>query len=583
MRTPSTLELIAYFEHIMVEAEKEKSPHEADWKDNIRLYTDSYDFGDKMDWQTQIKDPITDNLLIRLTNFFSRTLIGVENKYYTINHKDDTIASGLESIVSGVVRDNNLPSKFSDAFKLSLLTAPYIQKVAYEYDIETYPTFDGTDYGTEEQTIGRTRINNVPPFNIWLDPEGEGYIIERKKMALGDFIRVGRANGWKSIDSVRLNSTIKTSASTEEPESNNFSPTVEVFYVYSKFITNLQGETIDDNGHFIIARVNGKTTAVLYEKNILPKGMFPYVVGFPMKVLVGRYGRGYISKLKSLLLSYIEGVNLIMDQFTLATLGVWELDTSLIPEGQKKLYGSLVPGRVYPKSGQGKALDNVFKGVIDQSAINVLFFIDRLIQNRSFQNEFFQGSPTAKGRPTASEVSIKTGESASFFSDIANELERNIFEPLFELILATELIYMNDDEHVDISNYFESESALKDIQSKQFDDRIDYFRESQIEVRGISGKVIKLSNFNKLIQILNVFGNIPALQSAIDPEKFARKVFESIDESPDEILNLELLAQLGDNQAQPDDSGVSGGIGADLSPEQIAQQIQGAAQGQQGV
>ena len=90
-------------------------------------------------------------------------------------------------------------------------------------------------------------------------------------------------------------------------------------------MTNEQGKILDENVHFIVAN---KEHVVYYGKNILPKGQFPYVVGFPMKVLKGRYGRGYITKLRSLLSSYVESMNLLLDAFTLNTLGVYEVVTN---------------------------------------------------------------------------------------------------------------------------------------------------------------------------------------------------------------------------------------------------------------
>ncbi len=69
-----------------------------------------------------------------------------------------------------------------------------------------------------------------------------------------------------------------------------------------------------------------------------------------------------------------------------------------------------------------------------------------------------------------------------------------------------------------------------------------------------------------------MFGNIPALQAAIEPAKFAEKVFEFMDMNPDEILNLEALEQFANPAAQQ--PGLNGGVGADLTPEQLTQQVQ---------
>ena len=306
-------------------------------------------------------------------------------------------------------------------------------------------------------------------------------------------------------------------------------------------LTDERGKILDEHVHFIVAN---KEYVVYYGKNILPKGQFPYVVGFPMKVLKGRYGRGYITKLRSLLSSYVESMNLLLDAFTLNTLGVYEVVTSNIETGKAHLFGSVVPGRLYPVSSTG-TINQVYNNSVNPNATNLLFVLDRLIQNRSFQNEFFQGQPTSKGRPTASEINQKSQETSGFFADIANEIERAIIEPTLELVLHTELIYMNDESHFDYSKSLEDSEALDVLKVLTFNERINAIKDATLTVKGISGKVLKMTNFQKLMQIINVIGNMPQVAQAVDPSKFVKRIFESFDENPEDILNMDNLTQGG--------------------------------------
>lgn len=569
----SNRKVVEYFEHIWAEAEEEHQRVRGGWRANLELYNDIYDFGEKLDWQTKLREPITDNLIVRMTNFFSRILITSDNEYFTVKHKQSTTASGLKDLTSTVLRDNEFPSVFSDALKYSLLTSPYVNKVTYKYHDEAFPSMKNNGEITlETDTVGRVVVEFVNPFNIRLDPRGDSYIIEQKTVDLADFKAIGRANGWTNIDAVALKVGKKRA---QEEDVENFRPRVRLHYVYTKALTDNMGNILDDNVHFIIAEGEH---VVLYKKNFLPKGMFPYVVGFPMKVITGRYGRGYISKLRSLLVTYIESMNLLMDSFMLATLGAYEVVEPNIGDDADHLFSSLSPGRLYPVK-EPNTLNRVFDSAVDPMAPNIVFLLDKLIQNRSFQNEFFQGQPTAKGRPTASEVSIKTRESVSFFSDIANEIERTIITPLLELVISTELIHMDDRDHVDFFEGFDSTEAMKGIRSLSFTERINALKNSMIEVTGISGKVQQLGNFEKIVQILNVIGNIPSLANAIDPKKLAEKIFESVDIAPDEILSMALLDQLSESQGGTGEApagGVGGsGTNQNLSPEQLVSQIRG--------
>ena len=531
-------DIIRYFNYISKEAEDGFSGVRKDWQENMKFYMDEYQFENKLSWQTKIKDPIVDNLIVRMTNFFVRILMSTDNKYFTVEHPNPAVKAGLSKLVEAVLKTNKFPMIFGDALKMALLTSPYITKVNYNYKSESFPTYNSEtgEYGTENSIVGKTDIHAIDPMQIRLDPVGNQYIIEKKECDIGDFINMVEVNGWKNGDKVMRN-LYKTSDSDE----SSYRPTVSLDYVYSKCLTDERGKILDEHVHFIVAN---KEYVVYYGKNILPKGQFPYIVGFPMKVLKGRYGRGYITKLRSLLSSYVESMNLLLDAFTLNTLGVYEVVTSNIETGKAHLFGSVVPGRLYPVSSTG-TINQVYNNSVNPNATNLLFVLDRLIQNRSFQNEFFQGQPTSKGRPTASEINQKSQETSGFFADIANEIERAIIEPTLELVLHTELIYMNDESHFDYSKSLEDSEALDVLKVLTFNERINAIKDATLTVKGISGKVLKMTNFQKLMQIINVIGNMPQVAQAVDPSKFVKRIFESFDENPEDILNMDNLTQGG--------------------------------------
>ena len=553
-------DIIKYYNFIDKEAEEGFVAVRKDWQENMKFYMDEYQFENKLSWQTKIKDPIVDNLIVRMTNFFVRILMSSDNKYFTIEHPNPAIKAGLSKLVEAVLKTNKFPMIFGDALKMALLTSPYITKVNYNYKSESYPTYDpdSGEYGTTDSIVGKTEINNIDPMNMRLDPVGNMYIIEKKEVDVGDFISMAEVNGWKNGEKVMRNLYKHTD------DDYSHRPTVSLDYVYSKCLTDEKGKMLDEHVHFIIAN---KEHVVYYGKNILPKGQFPYIVGFPMKVLKGRYGRGYITKLRSLLSSYVESMNLLLDAFTLNTLGVYEVVTNNIESGKAHLFGSVVPGRLYPVTSTG-TINQVYNNSVNPNATNLLFVLDRLIQNRSFQNEFFQGQPTSKGRPTASEISQKSQETSGFFADIANEIERAIIEPTLELILHTELIYMNDVSHFDYSKSLEDSEALDVLKVMSFNERINAIKDSTLTVKGISGKVLKMTNFQKLMQIINVIGNMPQVAQALDPVKFVQRIFESFDENPEDIINMDMLKGQGGPGAMP-----TGAEGASPAQPQTPEQL----------
>lgn len=559
---PNNLQILDYYRHIKQESDEAFTDVEQEWSRNIQLYTDNYSFNDKVDWQTTVKDPIVDNLVTRFANFFSRTLISQDGKYFTAKHQvEKSIGDGAREILGGVLKDQDYPNKFNDILKYALLTAPAITKIVYEYDVDTIPTKVGGQFSFEEIRTGRTKVKWINPFNVRLDPKGDQYIRELAEIDIADFKRLGKQNNWANVDEVLRQATqsgVKDAKEGKADSPANFRPRIKLDYVYARAITSNQGEVLATNQHFIIA--NGEHVLLLAD-NIMPNGRFPYVVGFPMKVIVGRYGRGYISKLRSVLDSYLESLNLMMDQFKISTLGAYEMNMDVADSNHTATYTTFEPGKIYPKNGDGRLLQQSVSNQIDANGFLVLNNLDKIIQNRSFQNEFFQGSPTAKGRPTFGEVQTKTQESLEFFSDIANELERTVINPTLELILATELIYLDDAEKLDLTSRVDSTDAIKVLTGKTFADRMRLLREVQIETKGISAKIAKQGNFSKLIQILNVLGNFPEVVKAIPGQKLVDFIFDAIDERADILFDME---QLNTPQAEPPPQNIPPGQGAPI-------------------
>jgi len=119
-----------------------------------------------------------------------------------------------------------------------------------------------------------------------------------------------------------------------------------------------------------------------------------------------------------------------------------------------------------------------------------------------------------------------------------------------EMILHTELIYIDDISHEPMYTQDE-DNPIKQLLGLSFNERMDIIREARITVRGISGKVLKMTNFNKLMQIVNVIGNMPQVAAAIDPIKFVERIFESFDELPEDILNMDMLRQQQEQTTNP--------------------------------
>ena len=71
------------------------------------------------------------------------------------------------------------------------------------------------------------------------------------------------------------------------------------------------------------------------------------------------------------------------------------------------------------------------------------------------------------------------------------------------------------------------------------------------------------------MQIINVIGNMPQVAQALDPVKFVQRIFESFDENPSDILNMDMLANQGVPGATPTGGQEGAAPAQQPSPEQL--------------
>lgn len=527
-----------------------------DWEMCDKLYhSDFIAPKDKLDWQAEVAIPVADSLVTRLVNFFTRILVSTNEDYFTIKHPNKDRQTAYKELLKARLRVAEFPNKaFHPSISRSLLNSVATFKVARVLEEVSYPTYDDESgvYGVVRETKASTTIEAPNPKNIRLDPLGNRYFIEIcPKIPLSDFEEMGRLNGWKNIKNVTHKVVVEGESTKEEriaqEGESSFLRTVNLKVACAKVLTDADGRVLARDVKIYVA--NGKHVLWI-EKNILPNGQFPYVAENPIATVFGRYGRSYISKLKSLIINYIEAINLSMDAFRLSALGIYEYNLEAASKDTSHLFtAKLEPGRFYPMVGSG-GIRGVFNNSLQSSAaLQIVFFLDRELQNKSFQNEFFQGQPTAKGRPTLGEISIKTQESTAFFTDIATHLERNIITPVLYLTLVTDLIYLDDTRGSDLLENISDDAVRGLLKGLSFDERMEDVRNMTIEVTGISGKIKRLGNFNKLIQIMNVLGNIPGVLSAIRSDQLVKKLFEITDDTPDEIFDMQILPQLAQAMA----------------------------------
>ena len=189
-----------------------------------------------------------------------------------------------------------------------------------------------------------------------------------------------------------------------DKDNSNHLPTINLTYVYTKALTSEAGKLIAKDVCFVVVNDD---YVVDFKYNYGVNGATPYTVHNPMLDVYGRYGRPYISKLRSLIKEYMNVVNLTSDHGVLTGLGTHEIDTSLLaPTQAHSVTSDLEPGKQLAKNGQGNLITSTYpqSGTL-QGLLQLVYFLDQQIQNHSYQTEFFDGQNTSRGRKTATEIS----------------------------------------------------------------------------------------------------------------------------------------------------------------------------------
>jgi len=537
-------DVLNYFEVVWGQADtywKEKVL--PDWEKNMRLYQDNYGLPfHRYNWQSQLKDPVVDNLVTRISYFMQKTLVNVAiaGNYFTVRHHIPERAKAYEELLRLDLRSTSYPKKFTESFSKSLVQAVMAHKIVYAKRQDFIPVFDQEKERwttLKPETRGEIQVVTIDPKNIRLDPYGDEFIIEIcPRVPLHEFKMLARVNKW--VNTKQVLETV------EQQLKHNALPTVTLKYVYTKCLLSPSGKELSPYIHFIVVN---DAYVVHLENYILPNGDFPYSVANPMMDISGRYGRSYVSKIHDLVTHYVGFTNLMLDSAYLSALGVHEYDAEVATsDTAHSATSGITPGKMYTKHGSTPMLHSSFPpSNLTSSLLQVGFFLDRELQNKGWVNEFFSGQATSKGRPTLGEVNLKTQESTAFFTDMGAHVESTKISEDFRLILTTRLMHMHSHKD-DFKRFIEpAPPEVKEVlNSLTVEDIRADLVDMRVEVTGVSGKIQRMANFNRYLQIWQVIGNMPLVQASTLFTKLIRKLFEILDDRPEEIVDMADLEQL---------------------------------------
>ncbi|MEO0235653.1 MAG: hypothetical protein ABIM02_02910 [candidate division WOR-3 bacterium] len=452
--------------------------------------------------------------LMRTQDFF---------KVSSLSPKYQDLAQVLQRLLKFYLTSYNFLEEFLKAVKYGILTGEIILKVDWKEELE-------------ESITGKTILKQYPvfealnPFFVVFDPLHERFFITRQFMPVEDVYTLQKMGIWQefpvepySFGSEELEITIQKTYLTGKES-------YELCDVKEFWGTLIYQGKIYKNIHAIV--VNNKYIAKI-ENFSFAHNSLPFVRTSLFDPFIGKWGYSLYDIIYDLLQSYIEFWRVLEDNITFASAQFFEINTSFIsPDTLREIREKgLSPWAVIEKTNPEDVLSA--KPYVSFNP-NILPFIQMLnmeIQNATGITEFLMGQPTSKGRPTATEVSLKLQQSIAVMDTISQKIESSI---LSQLLKKLSLLIIEKENPAKLKEIV-GEQAFNYIQNKNL--VIDLIKENiAISVSGISEVLHRQEMLDKLFNFIQLASQLPN-SNLINFNFLLKKISELLDFLPDEIFS----------------------------------------------
>jgi len=195
-------------------------------------------------------------------------------------------------------------------------------------------------------------------------------------------------------------------------------------------------------------------------------------------------------------------LNLMIDDAMYAVLGVFLMDETKCDE--PSMPEDLWPGKIY------RGREEFVRKIQFQTQINNLWplynKLEQIGQSSTQISEFIDGSPSSRGRPTATEVQSKTSAGTAYLHNVARRLEENDLERLLTLLKDDIIQFGNDTGDPRLNDLLEQFGGPGAAQF--FQDDLTRFQTldvpTRITVRGISQMMSRQDLMQRLMQLMSL-------------------------------------------------------------------------------
>lgn len=340
-------------------------------------------------------------------------------------------------------------------------------------------------------------------------------------------------------------------------------------------VQDFTGNIYDKDGRIVaenwIVTVVNERAIVRIGPNPLWRGKSRYICSTPIPYRGRPWGMPLCDADSRIQENLEKILNLMIDDAMYAVLGVFLLDESKCDE--PSMPEDIWPGKVY------RGREQFIQKIQFQTQINQLWPLYSKLEgigDSSTQiSEFVDGSPSSRGRPTATEVQSKTSAGTAFLHNVSRRLEENDLERALELLKDHILQFGGDTSDPRVSALLQQFGGP--MAAQWFQDDVTRFQTldvpCKLQVRGISMMMARSDLMQRLMQLLTLGQQlgIPPMNLLIifytavstlgfDPEQLG------LPESP------EAMAQIQQQMAQAQAAGAGRGPGSSAQggPEPVS-------------
>lgn len=518
--------------------------YKQNWQERAKLawkiYRQEYVLEGKLPWQAKARPPRLTKAIEVAASILKR--LTVENRNFFVvdvgsnDEMSKNLAKRIEAALWYVLEENKFTENFYQALITGLVTGMMAFKVYWYTESEIEYQLDALGLLPQETIKSGVRIELVDPLSLYLDWTGNDQFAIHEFLVDLAFVKQLGETGYFDPEAVKQ---------VKGGDVTAFSQDKGLFLPQSSYkklvkLCEFWGMLTDENGEI----VHPNTYLVIADDSILLRGPIPnpyapfkhpFIVTAPFYAPFRVYHKGLATDAIELQLEMSELLNLIIDATRYGSLPIFtvQLDMLLRPED---IVEGLRPGKVVLLQGnippQASPVTAINVGGATQEMLAAYNLIEREIQNATGITEFIMGTPTARGRPTATEVVTGRQQATALVEVIGRNIEDQLLEPLLQRVW---LILTKYHDEVPLG---ELKRILLEIDELSGETEV-WERPLKFRARGFSTIMMRAQEVNKITAFLSLLQAFPDAPLHIRWRNLLSKIVEAMQWQPDDILRPE--------------------------------------------